>query len=183
MLAWTVEAAAQSGAFQYLIGSTNSDKIMTMLDDLGCVPLRSDLHDLPDGSPIVDISREVVQKFCFLDFDTVVVLQPTSPFRTADDIRGALALMEERDADAVVAVCDCLVLEIGHADRLRPSERSGVVMHNGAFYAVKRSVLEAGKDWDTADLIYAYYMPRERSIDIDTVYDIEAAQRMLEVAA
>jgi len=131
----------------------------------------------------LSIVREVVQAKGDRNFDVVIVLQPTSPFRTADDIREALALMEDRDADAVVSVCDASVLEVGHADRLRPNERHDIVAHNGAFYAVKRSVLESGKDWETADLIYAYRMPLERSIDIDTIYDLEAAERMLLVAA
>ena len=76
------------------------------------------------------------------------------------------------------------VFELGHAHRIRrlksTEPRGKIVKPNGAIYIIKPSVLEAGSDWDHADLCYGYVMPRERSIDVDNMTDLEMCRALLQ---
>jgi N-acylneuraminate cytidylyltransferase len=121
-------------------------------------------------------------------FDIVVLLQPTSPLRTAADIDGAVQLLVDSGAPSVVSVCevdkspywmytldrDNTLSPLLHAD-LRPFRRQDappVFVPNGAVYVVRynqflknRLFVHAGSK--------AWIMPVSRSLDIDTLDDIE----------
>lgn len=141
-----------------------------------------------DGTLMMDVVHHAVRQIRAdipeNDFDTVVLLQPTSPLRTAADVRAALELMEERHGDGVISVTHVEAPElftIGHAQRLRPIQDGGdrrLVAPNGAIYAITTEALNAGLDWWTASGVYAYEMPPERSVDIDTIADFEEAERL-----
>ncbi len=127
-------------------------------------------------------------------YDALVMLQPTTPFRTAADIDGALALLERTGADSVISVMDVA----GHhparmkyldGDRLvdppfgeavenQPRQQlRPMYIRNGAVYATRRDVLLGGsfKGKDSR----AWIMPAERSVNIDTLDDFAHAEWLL----
>lgn len=127
-------------------------------------------------------------------YDTIVLLQPTSPLRTPDDIRACLQLMRP-GIDMVVSVTeaasnpyyDCF--EAGADGMLHISKGDGTYTRrqdapkawqlNGAVYVIDSGSLHAmpmGKF--PRRLMYA--MPRERSIDIDTLLDWQLAEAIIE---
>ena len=55
-----------------------------------------------------DVVREVLGEFERQKemFDYIMLLQPTSPLRTKEDIQNSFALMESRQANAVISVCE-----------------------------------------------------------------------------
>ena len=55
-----------------------------------------------------DVVRSVLEQYAQQgrSFERVMMLQPTSPLRTAEDIRNASALMDEKQAESVVGVCE-----------------------------------------------------------------------------
>jgi CMP-N-acetylneuraminic acid synthetase len=90
--------------------------------------------------------------------DHVCLLQPTSPLRTGDDIKGAYRLMNEYGWGGIASY-NC------NTDKL-----------NGAIYITQWESL-----YKTRELIrnYRYYMPSNRSIDIDTIDDFNRAENYL----
>ncbi len=132
-----------------------------------------------DTTPMLPVVHHVVEEYA-KQFkgppDDIVLLQPTSPFRTVDDIRSAFDLYKRFSGDAVVSVTEPeedLVFNIGHASRLRHSP--GVVVPNGAIYILWVGALACGQDWYSG-VSYAYRMPKERSLDIDTTQDLILAR-------
>lgn len=119
-------------------------------------------------------------------FDSIVLLQPTSPLRTAEDIRNCVSLLQSGSEAVISVVASGLpeLFTIGHAGRMRPmplnemADGRRVVVPNGAVFAIRRDVLDAGMDWWTASVVTAYEMPPERSVDIDTIVDLEEARRL-----
>jgi len=89
LIAYTIEAAMQSGLFEDIVVSTDSERYARIATDYGAnVPfLRPDELATDEASPW-DVVRDVVVKYQELgkDFDTVALLQPTSPLRTSSDI-------------------------------------------------------------------------------------------------
>lgn len=127
---------------------------------------------------------------------TVVLLQATSPLRTADDIGAALTLFATGDHGLVMSVteADRGVLKWGRLDGSRFVPLSApehcfanrqslppVVRPNGAVY-----VFDAGRLIATgslaADAVGVITMPAERSHDIDNLTDFEQAERLIRSA-
>lgn len=127
------------------------------------------------------------------DYDTIVLLQPTSPLRIAADISGCLDLMRP-GIDMVVSVAeaaanpyyDCFeadtdgLLHIAKGDGLytRRQDAPKAWQLNGAVYVINAASLRAmpmGKF--PRRLMYA--MPRERSIDLDTMLDWHLAEAVI----
>jgi len=126
--------------------------------------------------------------------DIFVILQPTSPLRTAADIINALKKMILNNADSVVSVCEadhspllCNVLPDDGSMKgfVRPEimaktrqELPTFYRINGAIYAVSTSYFLKSRNIYNGNS-YEYIMPRERSVDIDTLFDFSFAEFLL----
>ena len=127
--------------------------------------------------------------------DAVMLLQPTAPLRSAEDIENCAALLEKTGADSVVSVVDVgghhpLRMKKMSGDRLvnyveQKQESMGprqelppVYIRNGAIYLSKREVLFKRPTMVGADC-RGYIMPAERSVNIDTPFDLILANHLL----
>ena len=150
--------------------------------------------DSPSTAPVLHAIRWVEEHEHYQP-DFVILLQPTSPLRSADDIYFAMQLALEKDADGIVSVFPVKhhpywVKQINPAGRLqdfirppqpltRRQDLPSVYALNGAIYLARRSVwLETGNCY--TDRTYAYVMPVERSLDIDTTWDLKLAELILQ---
>ncbi len=129
-----------------------------------------------------------------IDYNCVVLLQPTSPMRTADDINGALGLYSD-DVDMVVSVTDAasnpyyncfetdnetgfLHISKGDGKLTRRQDAPPAWEYNGAVYVINpKSVRQCGLGEFTRRV--PYVMPKDRSIDIDTATDWIVAETLL----
>ncbi len=113
--------------------------------------------------PVVRAVRACYEQAFRLDgkpAETIVLLQPTSPLRTLDDVQGCVSLLERHpEARSVVSV------------------DASTGARNGAVYVVRDEMLLSSKLFDDDSLKYP--MPHERSLDINTPEDIEEARRIL----
>lgn len=130
-------------------------------------------------------------------YDCVVLLQPTSPFRTPDDVRGAMALYGP-GADMVVSVCEAAAnpyynlfeadadgfLHISKGDGMlrRRQDAPPVWEYNGAVYVIRPESLRRMELGEFPCRI-PYPMPRSRSLDLDTPADWLAAEALIATAA
>ena len=175
LVEWAIIRAQQSGIFTNIVVSTNDQDVITECNGLDCpVIIRPDNLAQPD-TPMLPVVRHALR---VMVADVVVLLQPTSPFRTSDDIKAAYELLTENRADAIVSVTEPpedLVFELGFAKRLRPAPM--IVVPNGAIYIITKDHLVTMGDWYTG-LVFAYEMPKERSLDVDTPLDLEIARVM-----
>lgn len=129
-----------------------------------------------------------------IDFDCILLLQPTSPFRTAADVEGVLALYQARKPDMAVSVkaasanpyYNCF--ETGADGSLHVSKGDGLLTRrqdapqawefNGAVYAINPESLRAMPMGDFPVRL-PYEMPAERSVDLDTPLDWTIAETLL----
>ena len=126
--------------------------------------------------------------------DYVMLLQPTSPLRTVEDIDNSVTIALENDADGVVSLCETKqhpyqakqVTGDGRIEDFIPLERvyyrrqnvPPVHAPNGAIYLVRREILMKRQTFYT-DRTYAYIMSPERSLDIDSSWDLHLAELIL----
>jgi len=180
LLQWTVEAARESGVVDHLVVSSDSVDVLHVADRLGVAQIIRPLALAQDNTPMLPVVRHAIEAVHPADPYLVVLLQPTSPFRTAEDIRSALNVWDLSAGDSVVSVTEVpedLIFQVRWADRLEPASRNFVVP-NGAIYIMRSADIMRGRSW-YSDLVYAYRMPKDRSLDIDTPMDLELARMMV----
>ncbi|EAT16135.1 acylneuraminate cytidylyltransferase family protein [Desulfuromonas acetoxidans] len=147
-----------------------------------------------DEARTIDVVLHAVQWFSNQgkDFDAVVVLQPTSPLRSQENILKAIQLFEQKDAQAVVSVCRlehpmewCAELGIdGNMEEfgktcgaLNRSQDTAVTYRlNGAIYIYDLSKLIEVGGFFYNKKTFAYEMNAKESIDIDTYEDFLLAR-------
>jgi CMP-N-acetylneuraminic acid synthetase len=115
-------------------------------------------------------------------YDAIMSIQPTSPLRTADDIRAAWQLFLTHAPCEVVSVTPLVprwwtgsVMADGRFDRFVGEDL--VYRLNGAIYVHGCDDYFSGRP---ARNTIAYQMPLERSVDIDTRADLEYAEFLMQ---
>lgn len=179
LIAWSIEVGLKT--CDRLVVSTEDDKIKQVSLACGAEVVdrpESLAQDNSSSLPVVLHAAKVCP-----GYDTVLLLQPTSPFRTEDDVNAAIKLLAYQQADSVVSVIEFPSLNtlftLGHGSRMRSIESGTIYTPNGAIYLITMSHLLGGGDWYGPNA-YGIIMPFERSIDIDTHADFDAAAAMLD---
>ncbi|MBQ9564273.1 MAG: acylneuraminate cytidylyltransferase family protein [Synergistaceae bacterium] len=193
LMAWSIEAALESEEFDEVMVSTDSERYAEIAREYGAsVPfLRSPLA-ASDTASSWDTIKEVLKGYEDLgrNFDTFCLLQPTSPLRTAEDIRNAYALCREKNAFAVVSVCEAehsplwcgQIPDTLELDGFIRRESGGRRQDAGKFYRLNGAIYIANIEESQRDPFlyregsYAYIMPSDKSIDIDTELDFKFAE-------
>ncbi len=204
LLAYTVEAARASRSLDRVILSTEDEAIVAAGRALGCeVPFLRPAELSRDNTPhlpVIQHAAEWMREQAGYRPDAVMVLQPTSPLRTAGDIDAAIALLESSGADSVLSVSEvpvhshpsrtlrldaagnAVLFATGQPVRQRVNRRQDLPeawVMNGAIYACRTETLLAAEPSLYGDAVVAYRMPAERSISIDDLDDWAAAERLL----
>lgn len=196
LLAYSIEAAKESGCFDTIMVSTDSERYAKIARDYGAeVPfMRSEITS-NDTASSWDAVREVLAMYEKLGkvFDTFALLQPTTPLRNAEDIAAGFKLLVEKNAGAVVSVCEAEhpislynTLPEDHSfvgflkDPSKYARQMCEITYrlNGALYISKVEHF-LSHNYIGDENCYATIMPRERSIDIDTMTDFMMVEFLL----
>lgn len=199
LIAWTIEAAKKVKIMTEIVVSTDSLEIKKISEKYGAnVPfIRPDnlSDDTASSFNVVKHCIEYYQAEFNQTFEYVILLQPTSPLRTNTDIENAVQLLATKNADAVVSVCetehsplwankidDTLSLKHFLRDDIKNKRSQDLPTYyrlNGAIYICKTSELLKQKTFFIEKNIYAYIMPQDKSIDIDTLIDFKLAEILM----
>jgi len=200
LIAYTIEAAAASKRPTRTIVSTEDEEIARVAREVGGdVPFVRPAKLSTDEAKAIPVIQHalsaVEEQENGTPYDGVMMLQPTTPFRTSEDIDAAVDLLETTGADSVISVVDVgghhpARMKYIEGNRLidppfceeyenQPrQELSPMYIRNGAIYLTRREILQSGsfKGRDCR----AWAMPAERSINIDTMLDFKYAEWLLE---
>nr|WP_067287450.1 acylneuraminate cytidylyltransferase family protein [Marinobacterium profundum] len=194
MIVWSVEAALDSGIFDKVIVSTDSDKIAKIAIDIGAnVPFIRPSFLARDETTTNDVVCHVVdyvEKHESKAIETITILQPTSPLRNFRHIRDAWWMFKERKAKAIVSVCKLeypieLCNKLGLYNSLdgfvvnenirRSQDFESSYRLNGAIYIIDRCLVgNLSALYNKGS--YAYVMDNKSSVDVDTLVDFELAE-------
>ena len=177
--------------------STDSKKIKMEAESNGCkVPFMRPAELASDTASSYSVIIHAINEFkkSGTNFEKVVLLQPTSPFRIIEDIKGALLLWRP-DYDMVVSVNQSkanpyfnlfekdsegfLKISKGNGDFTRRQEVPPVWEYNGAVYVMTVKSLLKGPMSEFRKIV-PYEMPASRGIDLDTPQDWEIAEMIFQ---
>jgi N-acylneuraminate cytidylyltransferase/CMP-N,N'-diacetyllegionaminic acid synthase len=197
MIAWTIDAALQSGLCDEVMVSTDDEMIAKVSRQYGAaVPFMRPPELATDDAITIDVIIHAMdwEKKQGRSFDNLLLLQATSPLRNAEDIRKAAALMEQKGASAVVSVCEsehsplwvntigpdlCMKDFLAGEHHNKNRQQLGKYYRlNGAIYLARWDFLMDRRSF-FGENTYAYIMEQERSTDIDRELDLKFAEFLI----
>jgi len=190
LIAWTIKAGQSASSLDRLIVSTEDETIAEVAQALGCeVPFRRETHLARDETPSIDVLIHALEQCP--GYDYVVLLQPTSPLRTAEDVDTAIRFCIECSAPACVSVSRAKkspqwMFTMDEKAHLSPATSSYSIPNRRqdlqSVYVLNGAIYVADIDWLRTERTFfgpqtvAYEMPVDRSLDIDTEHDLRVAE-------
>ena len=196
LMAYTIEAAINSGMFDEVMVSTDSEKYAEIAKKYGAnIPFLRSESTATDNASSWDMVSEVLYGYKKMGrlFDTFCLLQPTSPLRTEEDICRAYSIYKDKASFSVVSVCEAehSPLWCGHlpdnyefidfvSQEDMKQRQAGRKFYrlNGAIYIVNIERFRTDK-FLYHEGSFAYIMPQDRSVDIDTEMDFVLAEFLI----
>jgi CMP-N-acetylneuraminic acid synthetase len=201
MICHPIKAALESGIFDQVLVSTDSDKIAKIAAKEGATAISRPDHLATDTAFETDAYKDFFQSktesgeelpsiFC--------ALYPTAVFITADDLKKSYNTIDaDPEADALMSVCryqvhpyKALITNVeGYAEMVHPDhclERSQTypeyVASNGTFYWLRVAPFMAmEKPSYYLPRLKTFTLPNERAVDIDEPEDLELARALMAI--
>lgn len=186
LIAYTIEAAINSGVFDRVIVSTDSYEYKNIAESFGAEVFMRDEALASDSATSYMVIEDILNKIKDVQYFTL--LQPTSPFRTAEHIKLAAVLYESSGYDFLVSMVQsdkssCLIKPLAEDMTLKNFDTDFSSYRrqdqkeyspNGAIFMAEPSAYLCKKHFFGGDSI-AFIMNKEDSLDIDDQYDFEIA--------
>lgn len=191
LIAYTIEEAKKSKYINEIHVSSDDHEILAVAESLGIKTkfVRPKIL-ATDTSAAIDTYLFCIEEYKTqynLLFDAVVILQPTSPLRTVEDIDACIELFIKKNADSIISYTEenhpiFWNKYIDNEGKILPIFKEVIDVKNrqnytktyypnGSVYVFKIDLLNKRQYF--SDKTFAYIMPRNRSVDIDTMEDFE----------
>lgn len=199
LIAHTIESALKAKCINEVIVTTDDIEITQVAKDYGAsVPFRRPDYLATDTASAMDVyihAIEWLNNTRQLNISKFMVLLPTTPLRTSDDIEKAYELFMKERATTLVAVREAEIppnwyMDIDSNLRLKPcmfggeghltnrQENKRYVIVCGAVYILDYQLLKDKRTY-YSDNTVAFIMPKDKSVDIDCKEDFEYAKFLM----
>ena len=194
LIAWSIEAALKSKYISKIIVSSDDEEILNIAKEYKADFIKRPDELASDTATTFDALKHTLKNVG--KYDYVVLLQPTSPLRNEKHIDEAIELLKEKNADAIISVCEMehsplwsniLDENLDMSNFLRDevlNKRSQDLPKyyrlNGAIYICKTEELLENKGFFIKENIYAYTMDKKHSVDIDEEIDFIIAEKLMQ---
>ncbi len=199
LIAWSIEQAKSCDNIDRVVVSTNDKNIAEVARKYGAeVPFMRPAELASDVASTIDVifhCLDWLEKHDDYQPAYIMLLQPSSPLRTLEDINTAIKMLLDKKAKAIVSVCktdhhpwwsnilseDDNMKDFLRTDILNKRRQDLPVFYrlNGAIYLAETDYLHECNGF-FGPHTFAYKMPRTRSVDIDSDIDFELAALLLE---
>ncbi len=193
LIAYSIDVARAFTGDENICVSTDSVEIKKVVEDYGLkVPFLRPNYLATDTATSNDVLVHAVNYFNSLgkNYKKLVLLQPTSPLRSVEDVKGAMDLYRD-GIDMVVSVMkshapavlceeddDGFVQLTYNKNAIGRQSQKEMYEFNGAVYVMNVvALLEKGLGGFTRRV--KYVMSKEHSIDIDDIYDFLQVEAIL----
>lgn len=198
LIAWTIEVAKQLSSVCEVLVSTDDEEIAQIAKEVGgMVPWLRPAEFATDTATSVDVVLHALDWYEThrVKVDGVLLLQPTSPFRSVAMLQEGLSLFERGCGASVIGVSRVhthpawmfreeggrLAPYLGSGGSfLRSQELEPVYAVNGTFYLVSPETLRASKSFFGGELLPLMAASEKEALDIDTETDYRVAAALLE---
>ncbi len=180
-----------------IVVSTDCKKIANIAKNLGAnVPFLRPANISGDKAKSIDSILHTLEYFENLGkyYDCVVVLQPTSPLKTYEDVANSISLFKTNSQDSLISVYKeetindlimyhkqndlAIPLNKEHNQGIRRQDHGVVYIRNGAIYITKTNYIKKEQKI-ISNIPLIYEMSKNNSINIDTFEDLKYVRTLL----
>lgn len=197
LIYYTIESAKKAQCIDKIVVSSDGDLILEYALSQGVEIICRPKEIARDSTTSDEVILHTINHYTknYSDFDTIILLQPTSPLRDSNDIDNAYRIFKEKNANALISVTqtDNKILKafIANTDGSLQGIHNDIYpfmprqslpqtyQSNGAIYIVKRDLFLENPSFLPQNTHY-YLMSEEHSIDIDTLADLEYANKIMQ---
>jgi CMP-N-acetylneuraminic acid synthetase len=197
MVQFTIEAAAAARSLDRRVVSSDDEEILRLARAAGIDAIERPARLATDDASTADVIAHVLdgeQKHKGALPSHVVLLQPTSPFRTASDIDAAIAAFEKSGRESLVSACpvsqhpaECVTVEKDGSLKLvsvpRVSSAAGRQSYAPCFFidgAIYVATVEFFRRTGSlfGPMSHLFVLPRSHSLDIDEPFELGVARAL-----
>jgi CMP-N,N'-diacetyllegionaminic acid synthase len=195
LLQWAIDSAKEAQLEADILVSSESDEIIQFALSQNTAAQQRPEKLAVDPAGVVDVALHVLGELetTGKHYKTLIILLPTCPFRTAQDIQQAMQLYKQENAQFLMSVSEYshtpfAAMSLDEHDVLTPFFPTFIgkkyqlmpkaYRANGAIHVLDIRAFQREKSYYAQPLI-GYEMPPERSIDIDTASDLRYAEFIL----
>ena len=191
IIAYSIEAALETNLFEKVIVSTEDEEITNIAAMFGAEIDNRKKELASDRAKVVEVCLDFLnrEKKTGNLYNILCCLYPTAPLRNSDDIKRTIELVMNGKCNYAIAVTEFhypvhQALKFDNASNMEPmwpelifknsNELPPLCVDNGSTYAMNiGEFMKSGSFYSQP--LKGYFMPRERSVDIDTKSDLELA--------
>lgn len=197
MVQWTLEAAVEANRLDDFVVTTDDPGVLEVAEGLGAGRLLRRPSRLAGDrvglEPVLEHALDWYVQESGQEPDHLVLLQPTTPFRTAGDIDAALGSYEDSDAESLVSASEafqhpeeCFTVDpdtgelrfVMEDDSDRRQDYPDVYFLDGGIYATSVARFRrVGTAYDEGSAVHL--VPRSHSLDVDEPFDLALARGLL----
>ena len=195
LIVYTIEAAKNSKKIDDVVVTSDSDKILDIAQEYNVKTIKRPLHLASDTATTFDAIKHTIDNLKE-EYEYIILLQPTTPLRNEKHIDEAIELLESKNADAIISVCEMehsplwsntlpenLDMSNFLQEKIKNKRSQDLPKYyrlNGAIYICKTDRLLKEETFFIQDNIYAYVMNKEHSIDIDEEIDFKITEVLID---
>jgi len=193
LIGWSIEAGLKSHYIDKTIVTSDDDEILKIAKEFGSDTIKRPEELASDTATSFDAIKHAIEHTEAYNY--IVLLQPTSPLRDEKHIDAAITLLNEKNADAVIGVCEMDHSPLWSNTLDRSLSMEGFIKEevlnkrsqdletyyrlNGAIYICKTDKLLEEESFFLKENIFAYVMDRKSSVDIDEEIDFIIARTLI----
>jgi CMP-N,N'-diacetyllegionaminic acid synthase len=194
LISWTIQESLQSSFIDRVVVSSNDEEILSIASKFDVELIKRPDRYALDTSSSFEVVKHAIDELG-KNYDYIVLLQPTSPLRTAHHIDEALGLLKLKNADSILSVskmehspCWANTLDDSldmtnfmkpEYKNIRSQDLPTYYRLNGAIYIWEKEKILKAKSLFLNHEVFAYIMEADCSIDIDTALDFYTAEKLL----
>jgi len=197
IISYTIEVAINCRLFNNIFISTDSIEIKDIALSHGLkIPFLRPMELCDDHVRNIDVVRHILEELpeFKIQHDSIMLLQPTSPFRNEKDIKNAVLLFKENECNSVISVTEYNISPFHtfyiNSNQLKPlwqkyylknetsTNTDKLYRPNGSIFLTKMEYFLQYNTFVSEDAV-PYIMPRIRSVDIDEDVDYYFAEFLL----
>ena len=197
LVQWSIDEAKKSKYINKLVVNSDDVNIKDLCQKLNVEFINRPVELAQDTSSTIDVIIHTIEFFKNKNeyFEYILILQPTSPFRTSRHIDEACETLFTKHADGIISIresedhplwskninSDLDMSNFINKKHLNKRKQDLPTFYtlNGAIYLAKSSKLIKEKTVFFENNIFGYLMTRKESIDIDTELDFKFAQYLI----
>ena len=195
LIAHSIEMALKSNFIADVVVSTDDEEISRVAKNYGAsVPFMRPANLSGDSAPEWHVWQHALSWLSDQgrDIEALVVLPPTAPLRSLEDVNGATEMFLQKKCDGVVCGTDAHRNPFFNMVTMDDNQRCALAMSGAARFTRRQ---DAPTFYDLTTVCYVmspdyikhhqhlfdgdirmFHVPVERSVDIDTIFDFELAE-------